>query len=123
MKFWNVPAPGPDESMILQAVGTAMLFPSDSGHWRSVFGWCERHRQHPISKTILEGFAGQGGDIDEAFELGDDPGQQRTEPLWLSRALTTAAPGDTESNLREALEKRRRAAHRRAVERWEDARS
>lgn len=111
---WNVPAPLPDQIQILARIGDAMLWPGSSQRWRDVLRWCDNHRSDPISKTILEAFAGQGGDVKGAFAIGQDAHMIEEKLEWTQR-FATAHGGDVSVNLALRLEERRRAAMRRAA--------
>ena len=112
----TVPKPGPTESMILQLVGTALVWPGSSENWRAAFAWCDNHPDSPITRTILGAVADQvdGERVREVLELGRD-WEERKEPIWLTRAFAEAEGGDTESAVRERLERRRIAAMQRAT--------
>jgi hypothetical protein len=122
MIWATVPKPGPTESMILQMVGTALLWPGDGESWRAVFLWADEHPDHPITRTMLGAVASQtnGERVRECLELGRD-WEQRKEPIWLTRAFAEAEGGDTEAGVQMRLEKRRRAAQRRAARKQHEA--
>ena len=112
MKYFNIPAPDGEQAAILRMVGEALLWPESSTRWPEVFRWCDQHPSNEIARTILKGFAAQGGNVDEALTLGQD-WEEVKEPIRLTRAFAANLPGDIEQNTALLVDARKRATMRR----------
>jgi hypothetical protein len=120
MSHFNIPTPDGIQQNFLRAIGEALLWPSSSEKWREVLRMCAQNPGHEITRTILAGYGGAGGDVNEGLEIGTD-WEERSEPRWLTRGFAAAEPGDVEQNLQARLERRRVAAMRRAAVKQREA--